>query len=590
MPYNSGYRRSYRKTPRRRLTTIALRDSAVVNSDGYSRLAHHVGDMLVKHARKEGTRFFNKVRHGNKSGYPGLRGRPGARGRPKGSKNKPKHIKSAENLIKAKLDNKGNLRGGSTKKDHRHETLRNRQGNRANMGRGNDGISHGTIYTHSRVPKWKYKRMHAYKHKVWQTVLISKTGDYDPSTNALVTIKGRIANSNNLLNTFRYPIPAPQANSDNTVQCILFTPYIANYSGVHSTYAQKIASSGTDLDHIKSHPLDVIQRKAPTERHESTPKIEATEGTDLKYQTENSDGSDVTAATVVNAVNLANVHKWYDQLVKQINVNLTFMSSRVFDCKISISVIRSIKPREPYTLSMDDKQQFMNNLGSKGIDYNKFKIEWHHSFILPGLKGTKIQKYHVNKTLKTNFLMTNAFADNTTDKDMDDSNLALLGSGINRRTNEVADGYMSSQFWVLIKYRKVQQPNVFRYEQVIDARQNSADGHNTTASVSLPVLTEQGLNVPDNDGYTIQTSDGTPLAGDFTDETKCSFYYQGKLSYCVGYREETEGIPSVISLDPSSTNYKKTQSLNIDPTIVTQQHGIYTRSPCHQTMHKDTSV
>lgn len=68
------------------------------------------------------------------------------------------------------------------------------------------------------------------------------------------------------------------------------------------------------------------------------------------------------------------------------------------------------------------------------------------------------------------------------------------------------------------------------------------------------------------------------------DESKASAYVHGTISYRWGCNQQTEGIPSIMSSDATSADYKKTQSLNIDPTIMGDNgFGLYTQSPSHET-------
>ena len=119
---------------------------------------------------------------------------------------------------------------------HKHEKLKsNQSAGPVNKGKGGRGMTtaRGVINTHpsAKVPKWKLQRLREYKHDVWQTVLVSKSS--------------RIANSNNVLGTYRYPIKAPECLDSERVQAMVFTPYANAYSGIHTTFYRKIQADGT---------------------------------------------------------------------------------------------------------------------------------------------------------------------------------------------------------------------------------------------------------------------------------------------------------------------------------------------------------
>ena len=72
--------------------------------------------------------------------------------------------------------------------------------------------------------------------------------------------------------------------------------------------------------------------------------------------------------------------------------------------------------------------------------------------------------------------------------------------------NEVADGDVSSQFYVLIKYRKVQKPQQFEYSQVLDTTASGV----ATATVTTPMVTEQSFDIPTNAGGGVPGTNGDP--------------------------------------------------------------------------------
>lgn len=454
---------------------------------------------------------------------------------------------------------------------NKHHKLKNGKSGPVNKGKGAKRKNAGLVlYTHPRgsIPKWKYDRLKTYDEgNVWQTVLLSKSA--------------RIANSNNILRSFRYPIKAPEALDANRVQAMVFTPFCSHYSGIHSTYYRKIRADGTDLDHATTQPLDVIQNKADIQRHQLSGKVEGTLGTEVKYETDVT-----TAASTQAAAEINNVNVYYDQLLKEVNLDLVFLSSRVFDTKISVTLVRHLQPTLPHTWTTEDKQQLFNNLSGEGCQWENYKFEYIHTFVLPGLKKDKDPpKIHLKKIIKCNHLETMAFNQNSTDADMSESSLNQLGLGLRRRSQEVADGSKSNNMYLLIKYVKVDKPTQFTYSQTIEANDRHVE-----ASVELPMLTEESFNASAAGGnYTEGT--GAPFTNNpATNQSMASFYLQGSIKYNWGFRENAEAIPSIMSKDASSVNYKKSQALNIDPTITNDtNYGIYTQSPSHQTLATNTA-
>jgi len=315
-------------------------------------------------------------------------------------------------------------------------------------------------------------------------------------------------------------------------------------------------------------------------------EVEATDVAPLVYERNENDH---TASDTQTAANIGNALAHFDQLVKTVKVDLVFTAARAFPMQISVTLVRFIKPTSPYTLESDDKKQLLNNLNNRGLEYQDYKVEYCHEFTLPALRVNKKPATHsVNKTIKCNFLQTNAFAVNNVADDMSDASETLLGQGIKRRVNEVADGDVSSQFYVLIKYRKRQQPTQFTYTQAIDSELAGQTG--VTASVTLPALTDESFDIPETTGQYIAGQDGAPFKNDQGDESKGTFLLHGRLMYQWGFRHACDGVPSVMDKDRSQANFNKTQSLNIDPMIRGDDtRGLYTQSDSHETLAKDTS-
>lgn len=553
MPYRVKYgsrgRRSYRSTNprRRRLTgTVTNRSTRpLVDYANRSPYYSNVRDMLHKHAKKVVKDTVNDFME-KKKNRP--KGRPMLRGATPG---------------KLKLHRQ------------RHEKLKEgKTTNPVNNGKGNKGKSSATgkCTTHpkSMLPKWKKDRIKEYsKGDVWQTVLLSKSS--------------RIPTSNNILKTFRYPIKAPECLDSERVQTMVFSPFCSHWTGIHTTYYRNVRSDGTDLEHNLLQPLDVIQNKADVQRHSLPQTVDGSRKDSVGYEHELSSGGIVDGAGTQTAISLANNHVYYDQLLKNIKIDLVFMASRAFPVKISVTLVRHIKPTAPYVWSMDDKQQLLNNLDNRGLQWENYKIEYNHEFILPALRtGKAPPTRNIVKEIKTHFMQTNTFNEGTTADQMSESNLALLGSGLRRAPDEVTDGFVSGMCYVLIKYRKVQQPQQFTYTNTIDTDQGNGGTTNSLARIVMPVLTDESYDIPVHTGLGAVGEDGSPLSTDQGNESKASFYVHGTLKYNWGFREDTEAIPSLVSAQPTDTHFKKTQSLNIDPTLTGDNtNGIYTKSQSH---------
>lgn len=448
-----------------------------------------------------------------------------------------------------------------------------------NKGKGFNSNPNGVLITHGQgvVPKWKRKRLYEYKYHIWQTVLLSKSN--------------RMPASNNVLNSYRYPIKAPECKDAETLQCMLFSPWCSNFSGIHTTMFRKINAAGTDLDHSTEY-LDVIQNKVDISRHSLPGNVDAVHGTAIVYESDFAGGA-ITAGTARGATNVAQAQIYFNQLVKGVKVDLSFMASRAFPMRVGVSLVRFIKTSPANTWDADDKKMLLNNLDYKGMEYSKYKVEWNHQFVLPGLmKNRKPPRYSIKKLIKCNFLQTNTFEKNNVSEIMTQAASTALGKGISVRMNEVADGDVSSQFYLLIKYRKVQKPQQFTYTQTIAESFNSA-GY-PAATVSTPVISESSFDIPvpqgNIDGLGSSPQDGTPLAVNQGNEALGSFYIHGKIQYQWGFKRECESIPSIVSSDPSHADYKKAQSLCIDPTKTdSDTDGLYTESPSHVQLAASTA-
>ena len=469
---------------------------------------------------------------------------------------------------------------------NRHEKLKLPQSRPLVKGKGYNSSKTGTIITHpnSKIPAWKKKRMYKYKNMVWQTVLLSKSN--------------RLTGSNNTLQTTRYPLKMPECLDSERTQSVIFTPFCSHFSGTHTTFYRKVASSGSALDHDFTNRLDVIQRKADTGRLQVLQNVQVGGNTEaITPLYEGPTHSDDVQATS----NFTAITTYKDQLVKHIGIDLVFIASRAFPVEVSVSVVRAIKPQSPYTLSTDETRELCNGVGNHGMDWSTWRTEYYHKFTLKGLKkDTKPPHYSVKKVLKTNFLQTNTFNENTTASDMTQAASNILGSNIHSHMNEVADGNMAGNFYILIKYRKVQEPQQFTYTQEIDMnRSDHAAGTASVASIELPVLSEESFDVPLHDGdgtgagspETGGTITGAPFTTAQGDESKASFYLNGKMTYAWGFKEETEPIPAIMSNVKANANWKKSQSLNIDPTVdpTDDNNGIYCQSSDHVNISASTA-
>ena len=506
--------------------------------------------MTAYDAAQYATNVYNKV----------SKGIEGARGGVKKLKQTTAYTRGKYNKMKGK---------------NRHEKLK-QAGTVGPMNKGNgyNRNPNGVVTTHGKgvVPKWKTKRLGLYKYDVWQTILISKSN--------------RLASSSNVLETYRYPLKASECLDSERVQSMIFQPFCSHFSGIHSTMFRKVQSDGTDIDHDTSQRMDVIQNKVDINRHNLPSNVDGTGGSAIVYESDFAGGA-IAAGTARGATNVSQIHSYYDQLVKKIKIDLVFTASRAFPVQISVCVVRMIDATSPYNLTSDDKKMLLNNLDNKGMEWAKYKTEWCTEFTLPALRVNKpIPHKSINKTLNTNFLQTNTFEKNNVAEAMSQSATTQLGKGIDVRVNEVSDGDMSGAFVVLIKYRKVQKPQQFTYRQCLQTNTNGID----LASVELPVLSEESFDVPTVTGQSAIQINLTPFETSQGNESKASFYFHGKIITRWGFRNQPESIPSLVSSDPSHADYKKPQSLMIDPTYSTDDtYGIYTESPDHVQLAASTA-
>lgn len=453
----------------------------------------------------------------------------------------------------------------------RHDTINHQTGRYQSGPNLNkvDTLPMGLYNMHSIVPKWKKERKQKYVNSVWQTVLVSRSN--------------RLANSNNTLESTRYPIKAPETKDGETIQTMLFQPFCSNFSGIHTSHYRSCNSGATDLVHLTNTDgrLDTIQNRADAHRHWMPANIDAAGTGVIGYQ-----GSGVVAGTPNNAANVLNVMSYFDQLVKTNKIDLVFTASRPFPMAISVSLVRMLEPTAPWELETSDKVQLCNALDNSGMEYKRFKTEWITQFTLPGIKiGQKLPTYSVNKTLTSNFLQTNTFQDDNAADATTATGASSLGKSIALHPGEVADGAMAGSYVIMIKYRKVQQPQLVTYEQAIN---QSSD--QTVAKITVPAVTEESFDVPVNTGYQVAQSEGEPFITDQGDETKGSFYVIGKIMTEWGFRKDVESIPSIMHGTASNTDYKKAASLNITPSLLTpNSDALYCQSANHVNIPASTA-
>lgn len=492
-------------------------------------------------------------------------------------------------LKQTTLVKRGDAKRKSTSAD-RHNKLKDaRPSNPEPRGKGYNKAKVGITYTHpqSKIPAWKRKRLREYnKGNVYQTVLVSRTN--------------RQLNSSNQLVTSRYPILLPECKNDELTQSVIFTPFCSHYSGIHTTYFRHVNAAGVDLVHgtDAKYRMDVIQNKADVRRHNLPSAVEGTHGSEIIYEQEG-----VANGTTQNATNRDNVFSYFDQLVKKNTIDLVFTSCRAFDVHVSVSMVRQIVPDTPFSLTDSDTQQLCNDLNYKGIDYDRWRVEWCTDFILPALKKGKVPTKSVNHTIVSNFLQTNAFNEDTVSQALDEAGETLLGTGLQTGNQDTADGAMSGNYYIIIKYQKVRKPQSFEYFKITDySRQVEGTGWGLpSGGVSMPVISEESIDiqvqggVDNSDGTTV--NDGTPFSTNQGDERRACCYVHGKIKTQWGFRTEEESIPAVMSDTKTSNDYNKPQSLNICPTVFdptdsssgNNTYGLYEQSPDHENILGSTA-
>lgn len=468
--------------------------------------------------------------------------------------------------MKSKRDNK-----------NRHDDLKQgKNPGSMNTGRGFTTSARGYAHTQHRsvIPKWKQDRIKKYDNNVWQTILLSRSN--------------RLTNSNNTLETSRYPIKAPECLDSERVQSMIFQPFCSHFSGIHTSHYKHVLQTGTGAGNVLIHNttvdgrLDTIQNQVDSGRHNMSGDVDGSGAGIIVH------ANDTTATSTARGIgNRAQINQHYDQLVKQTKVDLVFTASRAFPMKVSVSLVRYIEPTAPYSMTAADKMELCNNLTNRGLNYQRFKVEWLHEFVLPGLVVNKTPPTHsVNKTLAHNFMQTNTFQQDTIAEAQTAASQLQLGKSIATHTNEVADGFMSGSYVIMIKYRKMQKPQQFTYTRTIH---NDTGTDANLGEITVPVLSEQSFDVPNNTGTSTTSSDGSPL-NQQGNESLGSFYLHGKIGTQWGFRRETEAIPSLMSGTASSANFKKMQSLNITPDLIdSNDDGIYTKSANAQNLQSSTA-
>ena len=343
--------------------------------------------------------------------------------------------------------------------------------------------------------------------------------------------------------------------------------------------------------------MDVIQNKADVRRHNLPASVEGTHGTPIVYEQEG-----VAPATAsASPGEYDNVFAYSDQLVKKNTIDLVFTACRAFPVVCSVSMVRQITPGDAYTLEADDIKQLCNGIRFTGIDYTKWRVEWSTEFTLPGLRvGKRIPTKSINHTIVSNFLQTNSFNEDSTTEALNEAGQTLLGTGILVGNQDAADGQHSGGYYIMIKYRKVRQPQQFTFMKATDySRDVEGTGWGVvTGQVQMPVISEESMDVPTQSGIDssdgTSATDGTPFSSSnpqqASNEKNATMYVHGKLKTHWGFRTEEESIPSVCSDTKTSLDYNKPASLNICPTIPNNtSYGLYEKSPDHQQILSSTA-
>lgn len=499
-----------------------------------------------------------------------------AHGKLKKAMNRPLAAGNVKKLTQTKALSRKDYKKKMSK--NRHNNLKKTGTQPVNKGKGMKGKYKsrltGVTVTHPNLPKWKIERRKKYlKGTVYQTVFLSRSN--------------RLSGGANQLATSRYPLKLPESIFQDTTMTCIWQPFSSAYSGVHTTFFRHVNPAGTGLIHATNsdHRLDVVQQRADIRRHNLPSTVENTNASVIVYENDT-----ISAATTQLTQNTDNALIYIDQYLKKIKCDIVLTSCRNFDMLVSLSVIRRIQPAEKYNLTDDEIKDFCNDIDNRGMEYTNFKQEYHTTVLLPKIKeGQAPPTRSINHTILCNWLQTNCFKDVNTSDIMDDAGTTLLGQGIVKNHLQPADSELSGDTFILIKYKKVRSPQVFTYEKVIDYSRN-AEGTGwgvPTASVKLPALSEEGIDIPahggvDNSDGTIQTTPN-PFSTDFANERNACIYLHGKFTYEWGFREETENINSVMSSDSTSADFNKPQSLNICPTLINNaNHGLYTQSADHE--------
>ena len=358
--------------------------------------------------------------------------------------------------------------------------------------------------------------------------------------------------------------------------------YYFLFTGVHSTYFRNIAAGGAALEHRTSEPLDVIQNQAD---HGRVIKASGVDGLLNPAPVMYTRSPDANEGVPSSAGNVANLHSYYDQLVTNVNVDLVFTASRPFPMEISISVVRFIEPTAPFALTDKDVVNVCNNLSNKGMLYSRMKTEWLHTFTLPALKTGKVPPHHsVNKKLVCNWMQTNTFNQDTVAMAQEQAAVTQLGNNLKIQQTETVDGDVSGSFLVLIKYRVKQSPVQFTVVQTTQAHSNG----NVQSTIEIPTTSDERYNMPGHTGAYGSGGAG-PFGPDQGNEAKGSFQVVGKMVTGWGFRQDTEAIPSVMSQVSGANDFRKSQSLNICPTLTGDANfGIYEQSPSHTNLAANT--
>lgn len=452
----------------------------------------------------------------------------------------------------------------ASSKRHRHETINTGSSSQsAGRGSGYNSTATGVLVTHpaSKVPRWKTARLRKYHmdNAVWQTVYVSKSN--------------RIPGSNNVLAKHRSPINVPEC-AGLLANFMLFQPFASAYSGTHTSYYRTVNTVSGSAGYLSTlytpdtvdGKLDTVQRMADIQRQTLPPSVEATGAQEVLYENDVNSG-----AAIVSASQLAQKTIWFDQCARVCKLDLKFIATRNFSMKVSVSLVRRIKPTNITTLSPEDTYTLCNDLTMKGADRDRWVTEWNHTFVLKGLKKNKPIPFHlINKDIKMNVMQTNCFQDDTTFETATQAQHTILGRGLISPQQEVADGDTSGLYFIKIAYRRIRQPILYEYEQAV-ATHNGV----TAATVSVPAVSETPLDIPTH----ANMFGGVPFETAYGNEGAGCFQLIGTMKHCWTYREDPEAIPSVKSSSPASNDYKKAQSLNLAPWLSGSQNGLYTKSP-----------